>query len=144
MTHAAAAAAAPPNRAQRPLSNEISPRCGSSEYADRAERAQRRSAPPSRRRGLPVDPPGPTSPGQAAPHPSHQDVDRAHGTLAAPGLFTASDVRTGEHRGRSPTAFILLNRLPLDLILLIFNKYVFSNGSSGYISPAYLSKRVKF
>lgn len=88
-------------KASRPLSNEISPRCGSSKYADRAQRDERRCEVSSRPCGAFVDPSGPTSSSKAASSPSSQDVDCAHWTLATPGLFTAFDARTSEHWGTS-------------------------------------------
>lgn len=85
--------------AQRSVSDEISPRCGSGDDAHRAQRDQPRCEASSQRWGLSADPSGSTPPGKATSNPTYQDVDRAHWTLAAPGLFTTFDVRASEHRG---------------------------------------------
>lgn len=85
--------------AQRSVSDEISPRCGSGDYARRAQREQPRYEASSQCWGLSADPSGSTPPGKATSSPTYQDVDRAHRTLAAPGLFTANDVGASQHRG---------------------------------------------
>lgn len=85
--------------AQRSLSDEISPRCGSSDDAHRPQRDQPRYEASSQCWGFSADPSGSTPPSKATSNPTHQDVDCAYWTLAAPGLFTAFDVRASEHRG---------------------------------------------
>lgn len=85
--------------AQRSVSDEISPRCGSGDCAHRAQRDQPRYEASSQCWGLSADPSGSTPPGKATSNPTYQDVDRAHWTLAAPGLFTTFDVCASQHRG---------------------------------------------
>lgn len=85
--------------AQRSLSDEISPRCGSSDDAHRPQRDQPRYEASSQCWGFSADPSGSTPPSKATSNPTYQDVDCAYWTLAAPGLFTAFDVRASEHRG---------------------------------------------